>query len=668
MNEDKRSRIVASEAAVERKYKDQLAQSTQGVQCLLARSVANTWTTQTDTKAPYEGELVGRIDLGAPNDVIGGARDFYIGSAKHDGPDFQVYSWAAPIAACTYYAQAADRNDLEGVASAVAGVRIFAHRLNRITDFQDEVVGDVAEGGLFPLRALSIPRAPGPRPARPSAQPVKAPTTTASGPVTSSAPVTSAPLVPAQPAKSQSAPLPVIPPGPSLRAPDLLCRQLASPKTVHMSTVLATLQPDQYEAITKPMSDSQILQGHPGTGKTIIAAHRAAYLLDEESAGAERPTGPILILGPTAEYVAHIRGALGKLIDDPSKYTVRSIPSLLEEAADLPKTRIPTQTVRYEDVDPELAGLIDLAFRNARASAGEWPTRGDIYAELLWLLEDPPTEGLSAEWVRYLRGLPKTMDAMRTQRKHAHRGLLAYIGVRADRARSHPGHVIVDEAQDIHPLEWHVLGRLGNTSGWTILGDLNQRRTDHTFSNWGSIAELLGIEDENGQAPVTVLERGYRSTMQIMRYANQLLPRQHRGVYSLQQDGEAPTITRASSAGTLIEQAITAAEALCERVGQGTVAMITPEAREVERGLVTRGWTKKRPDAFAWERGTDVLRVLPPEHARGLEFDGVVVIEPADFPENVGRQGVLYTALTRANRHLTVIHHRALPDALRNRR
>ncbi|RWR25209.1 hypothetical protein D8Y24_03210, partial [Agrococcus lahaulensis] len=53
--------------------------------------------------------------------------------------------------------------------------------------------------------------------------------------------------------------------------------------------------------------------------------------------------------------------------------------------------------------------------------------------------------------------------------------------------------------------------------------------------------------------------------------------------------------------------------------------------------------------------------------ARGLEFDGVVVVEPAEFPENYGRQGVLYTALSRANRLLTVVHHKALPKELRSR-
>ena len=70
-------------------------------------------------------------------------------------------------------------------------------------------------------------------------------------------------------------------------------------------------------------------------------------------------------------------------------------------------------------------------------------------------------------------------------------------------------------------------------------------------------------------------------------------------------------------------------------------------------------------DAFEWQKENASIRVLPPQRARGLEFDGVVVVEPADFPENFGRQGVLYTALTRANKYLTVLHNRALPKDLK---
>lgn len=61
------------------------------------------------------------------------------------------------------------------------------------------------------------------------------------------------------------------------------------------------------------------------------------------------------------------------------------------------------------------------------------------------------------------------------------------------------------------------------------------------------------------------------------------------------------------------------------------------------------------------------MTVLEPDAARGLEFDAVVVVEPADFPQNYGRLGPLYTALTRPNRELVVVHSKLLPDALRRK-
>ncbi len=81
--------------------------------------------------------------------------------------------------------------------------------------------------------------------------------------------------------------------------------------------------------------------------------------------------------------------------------------------------------------------------------------------------------------------------------------------------------------------------------------------------------------------------------------------------------------------------------------------------------MTRRGWKADIGDPYTWRDGDRVLKLLPPARARGLEFDGVVVVEPAAFPENVGWQGVLYTALTRANRFLTVVHQHPLPHRMK---
>lgn len=672
MNDASRARVAADEAAIEKQYNEVLANTARDVHRRVSQQIANTWTSTTKLELPRSGELVGRVALDEPSDMLDGARDFYIGTAYCDVDGYQVFSWAAEIA-CTFYRKS-DKHHL--LCDDVVGVRVFAHRAGRIVDYEDEALED-AGASLFPSRKLEVPRAPVARPAAPAlrdaagaeesdrstAEASNAHESANSTAILSTSPRSTAPT----PAPSPRGSVLRVVPGPALRTPDLLRRQLAAPKTVSMSAVLATLQSDQYEAITRPASDSQVLQGHPGTGKTIIAAHRAAYLLNSDAPRAATPKGHVLILGPTVEYVEHVRGALRTLIDDDRMYEVKAIPSLLEDLAELPRSAVPTETFVWEDVSLELAGLVDLAFSRAREQlddVGEKPTSSDVYAELLWILQDPPPQGLEADWAHYLRELPSSYADLKRRRISSYRGLMAYIGARTMRMRN-PGHVIVDEAQDIHPIEWQVLGRLGNSGGWTILGDLNQRRTDHTFGSWDEVAQLLAIEGDDGKAPLQILERGYRSTSQIIRFANQLLPARDRGLYSLQQDGEAPSVSRALSAKEVPEVALKAVESLLARVGTGTVAVITVDPTSIRAAMTRRGWKADIGDALTWRNGDQVLKMLPPERARGLEFDGVVVVEPAAFPENVGRQGVLYTALTRANRLLAVVHHLPLPRGMK---
>jgi DNA helicase IV len=449
----------------------------------------------------------------------------------------------------------------------------------------------------------------------------------------------------------------------SLRTADLLRRQLAAPKESAISAVLATLQPDQYEAITARATEDQIFQGHPGTGKTIIAVHRAAYLLsppEEDEPDDARARGRVLIVGPTAEYVGHVQRALRKLIPDAGRFSTRSLPALLEELAGLPVTSVPTETRSYLDVDLGLAKLVDQAFAQAMSRGEGRPDAAGVYASLVGFLKDPPGGVLEPEWANYLRSLPPHYADFRRERLRAHRGLMAYMGVRTMGDVPRFGHIIIDEAQDIHPIEWEALSRLQNDGGWTILGDLNQRRTDHTFPSWEKVAERLAI-DVDGVAPVHVLERGYRSTAQIIHFANQLLPKEERALYSLQVGGEPPEITRATSGSEIFTTALNAAIRLHDRVVPGTVAIIAADFERMRALMPRKGWQADAQDGGLWRNGDRALRVLPAERARGLEFDGVVVVEPTDFPELFGRKGVLYTALTRANKLLTVVHHRALP-------
>ena len=663
MTSDQHSRVTADEAATEQTYSEELRKRARALQGALRQATPNTWNATGPATVETRGELIGRVALRQPNtDHLDGERDFYIGTTHHNGSGFQVFSWAAPVA-CTFFRRSHDHHPL---CDEVTGLRLLAHRAGVIADYEDVYLDEPRED-LFPQRALEIPELPEdpvPSQSGPALETVAGRSETLEAPSDDPAPKNP------DPAPTNLSQNPIEKADAGIRAPGLLRRELAKPKTVSMSTVLSTLQPDQFDIISQPASESQFLQGHPGTGKTIIAVHRVAYLLNAEAPSDHRPTRGhrVLLLGPTEEYVQHVRQALAKLIDDPTSYEVQSISSLLDDLADLPRSTAPTESVILENVSQELARLVDEALRITKENlgSGESPRPEDVYQQLIWFVHEPPDSGLQKEWFFYLKSLPDSLEELRKKQSRPHRGLLAYLKVRTEFPPD-PGHVIVDEAQDIHPIEWEILGRIGNLGGWTILGDLNQRRTDHTFSSWDDVARLLAIENEEDAAPVRILDNGYRSTSQIIKFANQLLPARERSLHSLQQDGEEPEIQRVPSSKELMREARDRAVGLIGKVQGGTVGVITVDPDPIIGLLRKDGWTARRNDPSVWESGEAALRILLPQRARGLEFDGVVVVEPAQFPENFGRQGVLYTALTRANRFLTVVHHRALPRDLKKK-
>ena len=660
MSEETPEQIIADEAATEKRYASDVSERAKRSAANQRLVSWNTWTGSTSQDAVGKTELIGRVSLRRPNtEYLDGTKDFYIGTTHFSGSDYEVFSWAAPVS-CTFFRRSQDHHPL---CEEVAGLRVLSHSKGQVTDFEDVYLSAADRSPLFEKRELKIPKAP----SLPGSRQTRDETIDPSNLVSQDKPV-----------EKPSAEIRALPdPHTSsksaegadgeLRAPSLLRRELAKPKSKTMSSVLSTLQPDQFELIARPASETQFIQGHPGTGKTIIAVHRVAYLLNSEAPEDHKPkkNHHVLLLGPTEEWVAHVKKALSDLVDDSTKYLVQSISRLLDELAELPPSTAPTESNVLEDVDSELARLVDEAIKvtKGRLEKDESPTPEDVYSELVWFVESPP-DMLHKDYFLYLKSLPSTLDELKKRKSRRHRGLLAYLKVRTQWPPD-PGHVIVDEAQDIHPIEWEVLGRIGNRGGWTILGDLNQRRTDHTFSSWDEVAELLAEEDENGEAPLRVLSNGYRSTKQIIKFANQLLPSHARHINSLQDDGETPKVRRVQRRQDMPKESVASAMELLEKVPGGSVAIISVADSEIARELRSTGWITSSQDAFEWQKETSTIRVLLPQRSRGLEFDGVVVVEPADFPENFGRQGVLYTALTRANKFLTVVHNRALPKDLK---
>lgn len=661
MTDDSHAAELSNERAAEKRYAAAMEQrarkplATQG-----ARSTY--WTGTGLTKAPRAafGELVGRVALAGPDqDHLDGGSDFYIGDSHYYLDGVEVFSWAARVA-CTFF-RGADHHDL---CDRVAVIRTFAHANGVIAEFHDEPLVAAPPSQPFRRRVLLVPDAPA-RPRLPTRRPPRGPDGTSAS--TPSAATASGAIATPQSTPDAAAPA-AQKSRTAVRAAHLLQAQLAAPRKDRLTSVLSTLQPDQYEIVASSGRVSRIVEGQPGTGKTIIAAHRAAFLVSPAIDATDRPRGRVLLVGPSREYSDHVAELVATLAPGSSRLEVMELPRLLELITGQREDQLKGPPARsWRDVDHELADLSVRALSQIKRASRRGHANLTDGVEQVWRSLRSNGDGSAltteTEWRDYLRRLP-TFEHARDMR--AFQPLLAYIAgrVQPNGALQGVGHIVVDEAQDVHPLEWDLLYELNLTGSWTILGDLNQRRSDHTEPTWERIADTLNIL-EDGAAPVTRLTRGYRSTRPIIQFANRLLPRMERELESLQEDGPAPLIVKTR---TLAPEAVTQAHALLDRHPDGRVAVIGVAPEDVRTLLRQQGWVADRGNRRRWKSGNRSVSVLHPDGARGLEFDGVVVVEPADFPPNLGRQGQLYTALTRANRELVVVHQKPVPDELRSRR
>ncbi|MEO3748401.1 hypothetical protein [Plantactinospora sp. B5E13] len=644
------------------------------------------------------GALVGRVALRQPHpDLFAGGNDFYIGEtyAKLDG--VHVFSWAAPVA-CTFFRGSRHHEFCE----EVAVIRAFEHRGEDIVAFHDEQVADDVPAQPFLKRELTVPAAPkrrntlspptAPRLAAqsPARSPSREPTTpqkpAEQTPVVSSRPPvgrqpeapplvfmpaagtvpTPPPAQPAPPAVRPETPAPspasrVGPPAaPTTRAEALLRARLAAPRTKSLAPVLATLQPDQYNLVTVPAMDSMIIEGQPGTGKTIIASHRAAYLVNDETPPENSLDGKVLVVGPTSGYSEHVRPVVDRLTGGSDRVLVLSLPELMLRILGMGHALRGGISRSWQDVDKDLGLFVRAAVTRLRSS-GTKVNCDNVYDYLRrnGSSEHPLTR--DPEWISYLHRLRPARDALDMR---AHAPLLAIIQWEVGKPRDLVGieHIIVDEAQDVTSLEWFLLGSMNEARAWTLVGDLNQRRSDHTPASWAQVLPLLDIP--YADPPIRRLKRGYRSTRPILEYANRLLPATERAVVAFQEEGPEPTVEKCR-ASDLPDVVLNHVGRLQAAHPQGTLAVITADPKAVEAMLRQAGWATVKSGSYTWRHSGREVTVARPDTARGLEFDAVVVVEPADFPQNLGRHGPLYTALTRPNRELAVVHAKPLPDPLR---
>jgi DNA helicase IV len=225
------------------------------------------------------------------------------------------------------------------------------------------------------------------------------------------------------------------------------------------------------------------------------------------------------------------------------------------------------------------------------------------------------------------------------------------------------GHVVVDEAQDHSAMELRVLARRSPGRSMTILGDLAQATATGAQSHWAAALETL--DAPHGR--IAALELGYRVPAPVLDFANRLLPSAAPGVRpsrSVRSAGAAPSVIACATADEIRKEVVGAITV--EREHERSVGIVAPGAHLDDVADALRAAGIDFTDGRSATGLGDAVTLVLPEAAKGLEFDAVVVVEPAAI-EAFGDHGLrlLYIALTRAVRTLTVVHSEPLPAPLR---
>ena len=535
-----------------------------------------------------------------------------------------------------------------------------------------------------------------------------------------------------------------------------------------MRDIVATIQREQDAAIRSPASGVTVVEGGPGTGKTAVALHRAAYLLYGDRA--RFAGGGVLVVGPSTVFMRYIATvlpslgehsatlrALGDLVEglsasrvDPAglavvKGSLRMLTVLRravrEQVPGAPKQlrlawrgtllRVPAPVLerirrqalgrgrrRNEVRRAAFDGIFDALWAEVgRALPGyaggrpefedELSQRPDFRdflrawwpllrpAQVLGWLADPDRlarvgrEVLTAAEVSalaesfaelsgqgpsvadvalldeldHLLGTPPRPARRRRDPYRVAPGVYE-VTTHADRQaaaraaqRERPSdyrdyaHVVVDEAQDVSPMQWRMLSRRGRHASWTVVGDPAQ-------TAWsGDPAELARARDAalGGRRHHHTLTTNYRNSVEIFEVAASV-------IRAVAPDAALPAAVRTSGVPPVhrrveaaeLPQVVAASATELLAAVEGTVGVITPVGRREEAA----GWLA---GASAADSSPDPqrLQVLTSLEAKGMEYDAVVLVEPGEIVAQAAERAAgvrtLYVALSRATQRLTTV-------------
>ena len=523
----------------------------------------------------------------------------------------------------------------------------------------------------------------------------------------------------------------------------LLREEIERPRSGPMRDIVATIQPEQDEIVRAPLAESVCVQGAPGTGKTAVGLHRAAYLL-YTYAGQLARSG-VLVIGPNRAFLRYIEQVLPTLGEvDVEQTTVADLTARVPvRGVDRPEVavlkgdqrmagvlhralwgaiakptddvqvplagrryRVPVERLkRYVDdlrrrgrVDDDqlvlhyAAGRERLAMslaedaRRQKEEAGGSPTDAETrraarspevraFCDAVWparepaalvgaLLSDPAllaraARGVLGEDEQAALLWPVAPRSLRTAPWSAADAVLVdEVAGLLERTGGY-GHVVVDEAQDLSAMQCRAIGRRLAAGSLTVLGDLAQATAPEAAGEWGPTLRGLGRPD----AAVRPLTRGYRVPGEVLDFANRLLPVIAPGL-------PAATAVRREPGSLTVRHTADLLGSLAEVAGElaatpGSIGVVCSDAAVA--GVVTALRDAGLPAEPLADDGAGAgrLAVVPAGLAKGLEFDAVVVVDPAAIaaaePRGLQR---LYVVLTRAVSRLVVLHRDDLPAPL----
>ncbi len=525
-----------------------------------------------------------------------------------------------------------------------------------------------------------------------------------------------------------------------------LIRALETTRSGKLGDIVGTIQGEQDEIIRSELSGALVVQGGPGTGKTVVALHRAAYLLYTHRFPLEGQG--VLVLGPNRLFLGYIDQVLPSLgeagvelavladlvdrekvegDDDPRTARVKGDPRMadvvrkaihdrerplradlrvgygsqtlvctVEQSRDIVRdarrryrrhnaarkhveqrlfetlTRSARKEVRVDDVRDGLRR------EPVVVEALEWMWPALSPAELLHdlfgsraLIELASRDLLDAdEQARLHRPrLERVDDVVFTwQDVPLLDEARERLGPRKKRRSGDEeirtyGHIVVDEAQDLSPMQLRMVARRSLNGSLTIVGDIAQATGAWAHEDWDEVLEHLPTQRGSRRVELTVGYRIPASNMALAAEVLRLAAPQLTPPTSVREGGDPPTIT---PTGERPLADVVAEVAAVERdaVDPGSLAVIVPSTMvdEVSAALTAAGIEHGR----ATRQGLKApVTIVPVGKVKGLEVDASVVVEPAAIvAEEAQGLRALYVALTRATKRLAVVHRRPLPPYL----